>query len=116
MSVVWDRGSATVREVWEALHPSRKLAYTTVATMLRQIEKKGLLRHTVQDRTYVFSPTVGREDVSQGLVADLVKGVFEGSAAKLVLTLIQNERLTTRELNEIKQLIDAQHRNMGDDA
>ena len=114
LQAVWKRGTATVREVWEDLYPTRRLAYTTIATVMKDIEKKGYLTHTARDRTYVYAPTVGREDVSRGMVAELVRTVYDGSAAKLVTTLIQHERLSEAELDDIQLLIDAQQREPDD--
>ena len=114
LQAIWNRGTATVREVWEDLYPTRRLAYTTIATVMKDIEKKGYLTHTARDRTYVYAPTVGREDVSRGMVAELVRTVYNGSAAELVTTLIQHERLSEAELDEIQLLIDAQQREPDD--
>ena len=108
MQAIWERGSATVRDVWEGLYPSKRLAYTTIATVMKQIEKKGYLTHTARDRTYVYTPTVAREDVSESMVTDLVEAIYDGSAAKLVMTLIQREKLSESELDAIQRLIDTQ--------
>ena len=108
MQAIWERRSATVRDVWEELYPTKRLAYTTIATMIKEIERKGYLTHTTRDRTYVYTPTVAREDISQGMVTDLVDAIFDGSAANLVMTLIQQEKLSDSELAEIRRLIDSQ--------
>ncbi len=108
MQAIWERGSATVRDVWEALYPSKRLAYTTIATIMRTIETKGYTTHTVRNRAYVYVPTVGRADVSHGMVRDLIESICDGSAAKLVMTLIQQEKLSKSELEEIQGLIDSQ--------
>ena len=87
MQIIWDRGEATVRQVWEVLYPTRKLAYTTVATVIRQIEEKEFLAHRKEGRTFVYRPSVERRAVSRGMVSELLDGLFRGSAADLVETV-----------------------------
>ncbi len=63
MQRVWARETTTVKDVWEELYEDRKLAYTTVATIFRQVEKKGFLSHQRSGRKYVYTPTANREEV-----------------------------------------------------
>ena len=107
MQLVWGRGTATVKDVWEELYPARHYAYTTIATIFRQVEKKGFLSHCKQGRMYVYTPTVDREAVSRTMLGDLMSSVFNGSAAQLVTTLVQSEELTNDELGCIRAIIDA---------
>lgn len=105
MKLVWDSDTATVRDVWEKIYPEKRLAYTTIATVMRKLEGKGFLKHEDKDRTYVYRPAIDQNEVSQGLLGDLIDGLFDGSAAKLVNTLIQSKRLTEKDLNRIQQII-----------
>ncbi|MHC4573262.1 MAG: BlaI/MecI/CopY family transcriptional regulator [Planctomycetota bacterium] len=105
MNVVWKRGRATVHDVKDALSRGRKPAYSTVLTMMRKLEAKGYLEHGVQDRTYIYHPTVSRDAVRRGLVADLLDRLFEGSPALLLNSLVEQGRISEKELNEIKKLI-----------
>jgi len=105
MNLIWNISKATVRDIWEKLYPERGLAYTTVATVMRNLEEKGFLRHNEIDRTYVYYPIVNRKNVSQGMLRELVDGLFDRSAAKLIVTLIQDERLNEEDLNQIEQAI-----------
>ena len=105
MKLVWDNGTATVRDVWEKLYPEKGLAYTTVATVMRQLESKGFLKHSEKDRTFIYRPVVGQDEISQGLLGELVDGLFDGSAAKLVTTLIQSKHFTERDLEQIQRVI-----------
>jgi len=113
MKLIWDKGKATVRDVWEALYQERGLAYTTVATVMRQLESKGFLKHDEVDRAYIYSPLVNRSEVSQGVLREMIDGLFDGSAAKLVAALIRSQQLTEKDLNEIQRII-LEHRE-GDD-
>ena len=107
MQLVWVRGTATVRDVWEELYPARKYAYTTIATIFRQVERKGFLSHRKEGRMYVYTPTIDQEEVSRNMLRDLVGSVFNGSAAQLVTTLVQTEELSNDELGCIRAIIDA---------
>lgn len=105
MKLIWDRGEATVRDVWEMLYPERGLAYTTVATVMRKLEGKGFVKHDEKDRTYIYYPLADQDKVSQGMLREMIDGLFDGSAAKLVTTLIQGEHLTEKDLNQIQRII-----------
>jgi len=105
MSVVWDKGTATVHDVKEALSRGRKPAYSTILTMMRKLETKGYLEHDVSERTYVYRATISRQAARHSLLGDLLERVFEGSASQLVSSLVEQNQLTEQELSEIKKLI-----------
>ncbi len=105
MNVVWDGGKATVHDVKESLSRGRKPAYSTVLTMMRKLERKGYLMHEVDGRTYVYSPTVSRREVRHSMLGDLLNRLFDGSAELLVTSLIEQKRISTRELREIRKLV-----------
>ncbi len=114
MKLIWDKDEATVRDVWEKLYPERGLAYTTVATVMRKLESKGFLNHDEKDRTYIYRPLVDQDKISQGMLREMIDGLFDGSAAKLVTTLIQGEHITERDLNQIQRII-LEHQRCGSD-
>lgn len=105
MSVVWDKGSATVHDVKETLARGRKPAYSTILTMMRKLEAKGYLEHQVSDRTYVYRATISRETARHSLLGDLLERVFEGSPSLLISSLVEQNRVTEEELREIRKLI-----------
>ncbi len=106
MHVLWARGRATVAEVQEDLQPTRPLAYSTVATVLRRLEEKGVVRHTADARTFVYEPAVRPEEVGQSLVGDLVQHVFSGSPSELVNHLLETQDVDRHELERIQTLIE----------
>jgi predicted transcriptional regulator len=106
MHVVWERGEATVRDVHEALGRQRKVAYTTVMTLMNILATKGHLVRRQDDRAYVYSPARPRQQVVGRLVRDFVDRVFSGSAQPLLLHLVTHEKLTPSERAELKRLID----------
>ena len=85
MKIVWDRGSATVRDVYEELLTRRKIAYTTVMTMMGILEQKSRLRKSEQARAFVYTPSEPQTKVVGNMVQDFVKRVFNGSAKPLLV-------------------------------
>ena len=108
MKIIWEYRRATVRQIWEKLYPKKKLAYTTVATVVKNIEEKGFVTHEKQSRTYVYSPVVEQADVSRNLVRDLVDRLFDGSPAKMVTALVQSNDLNAEDLEHIKRSVNQQ--------
>ena len=90
MKIVWQRGRATVREVYEELLTRRKIAYTTVMTMMGTLEQKNHLKKSEQGRAYVYMPTQSQAKVVGGMVQEFVKRVFNGSARPLLVHLVEN--------------------------
>src|SRR5262249_42571203 len=107
MDVIWDKGSATVAEVAEALPKSLGLAYNTVLTTLRILEEKGYLRHTgaKEGRAFIYSARVSREQASRSAVRHLLSRFFGDSAEALVLNLIEDEKLSDTELKRVRDLL-----------
>ena len=110
MKVVWQLGTATVREVYEELLKSRKIAYTTVMTMMGILEQKGRLTKTARDRAYVYSPTESKSKVVGTMVHEFVKRVFDGSAKPLLVHLAQDKQISQKELDEISGLLKKRRR------
>ena len=105
MSVVWQRGKATVHDVRDVLCRGRKPAYSTILTMMRKLEAKGYLGHEVRERAYVYHPTISRKAVRHGIVGDLLDRLFEGSPSLLLSSLVEQDRVSEKELREIQALI-----------
>jgi BlaI family penicillinase repressor len=114
MRVLWERGSASAREITEALCREANVAHSTVQTLLRKLEAKGAVRHETADRTFVFHPSIDNKSVTRGATRDLIERVFGGSAAGLVAHLLKEERIGRKELDHIRKLIDEhESRNKG---
>jgi predicted transcriptional regulator len=105
MKTVWELDRpATVRDVYEALLDRRKIAYTTVMTMMNILEGKGYLKKRQQDRAFVYSPAEAKSKVIRGMVREFVDRVFNGSAEPLLMHLVEDEGLTGKELAEIARM------------
>ena len=106
ISVIWDRGKATVGEIWATLAQRRSVSRNTVSTMVTRLEDKGWLRHRVIGGTYQYSATHSREKVLPRMVHRLIDAAFEGSAEGLVLTLLEGGRLSAEEVERIKVMLE----------
>ena len=106
MDVLWEKGSATVSDVTEALPQNPALAYSTVLTTLRILETKGYVRHTKDGRAFVYHPLVGREQARESAVTHLLKRFFEDSPELLMLNLIEGGSIDRAELERLKKRIE----------
>jgi len=104
MKIVWDHDTVTVRDVYETLLKQRKVAYTTVMTMMKILEQKKYLKKNQADRAYVYRPAQPRRLVIAGLVREFVNRVFNGSAEPLLVHLVEQHDLTNEDLAEIARL------------
>ena len=105
MKLVWQRGEATVRDVYEALLERRKIAYTTVMTMMRVLERKGHLKTRREVRAYVYRPARPERQVVRSMVREFVDRVFNGSARPLLVHLVEDRRLSKQEIEELERLV-----------
>lgn len=104
MKIVWERESATVRDVYEALLEKRKVAYTTVMTMLQILERKKYLKRTKADRAWLYKPAQPKGKVIGAMVRDFVNRVFNGSAEPLLVHLVEEHNLSREDLEEIARM------------
>ena len=104
MKIVWQHDSSTVRDVYEALLEKRKVAYTTVMTMMKVLETKKYLKKTQTERAYVYRPAQPQRQVIGAMVKDFVNRVFNGSAEPLLVHLVEEHDLSREDLEEIARL------------
>ena len=105
MKVVWGREQATVRDVYETLLERRKIAYTTVMTMMKILEQKKYLRKSQDERAFVYRPTKPKKQVIQSMVREFVDRVFNGSAEPLLLHLMEDRKHSGKDLEELRRMI-----------
>ncbi|MHC4542856.1 MAG: BlaI/MecI/CopY family transcriptional regulator [Planctomycetota bacterium] len=106
LRLVWQLNQATVQQVCDQLPPKRNIAYKTVQTLLRRLEDKGYLRHTIKGKAYVFSPAIKREDVVKRTVVDFLDRLFAGDPRPLMQFLAEDGRIDTDDIERLKKLID----------
>jgi BlaI family transcriptional regulator, penicillinase repressor len=106
MQILWARSQATAREITDELAKEEPLAHSTVQTLLRKMEAKGAVAHTVEDRTFVFRPLYGRSEVTQSATRDILTRVFGGSVYGMVAHLLKHEEVSPEELDRLRKLIE----------
>jgi predicted transcriptional regulator len=111
MKVLWERSEATVADVHLALGVEADLAYTTIATMLRKMEARGLVKHRSEGRSFVYAPAVGAAAVSRSMVDHVIDRVFEGSLAEMVSHLLTTREVSREELSQLERLIAERKKN-----
>jgi predicted transcriptional regulator len=108
MAVLWERGEATTAEVHDALREDRGLALTTIATMLRKMEDKGVVLHRADGRQFVYRATVSEDQVRRSMVGELVGRLFGGDPKALVAHLVSENEIDAAELDELRRRLGTQ--------
>ncbi len=106
LRVLWERGPATVRHVYEALAGHRDTGYTTTLKLMQIMAEKGLVTRDESSRTHVYAAGVSRDRTQRQLVSDLMDRAFGGSATALVMQALSAQPASEQELGEIRWLID----------
>jgi predicted transcriptional regulator len=107
MRVLWAHGEATVTDVQRALEASHALAPTTIATMVKKMEAKGVLEHRIDGRRFIYRPLVTEQGVTRTMVADLADRLFDGSPSALVSHLLDAHEVDGDELEALRRIVDA---------
>ena len=105
LKIVWQRGHATVREVYEDILKQRKIAYTTVLTMMGILEHKGHLKKKAGERAYLYSAVRPQAQVMDGMVKEFVNRVFNGAKKPLLVHLVEDRGTSQEDLDEIEKLL-----------
>ena len=106
MNVLWQKGSANVQQVLDALPKKPPLAYNSVLTTIRILEKKGYVKHVKDGRAHVYIPLVDRKDATRSEIRHLVGRFFKNSHELLVLNLLQDDAIDPEELARLRSLIE----------
>ena len=112
--IVWDLGSATVRQVFEQVAPERELDFKTVQTYLRRLEAKGYLSTRQSGRSKVYSPKVRPGQVIRETVDDFLQRLFDGATLPLVQHLISERDISAKEIQELREMLDRWEQEHGD--
>jgi BlaI family penicillinase repressor len=106
MKLVWQRETASVRDIYEALLDKRKIAYTTVMTMMKILETKGYLKKRRLDRAFIYRPARPKSQVISGMLREFIDRVFNGSAEPLLVHLVQSRQIREKDLQKIVRMIE----------
>lgn len=106
LKVLWERGEATVREVWKMLSAAdADLAYTTILSLMQVMEQKGLVTHRADGKTYIYFPQVDRQRVFQRLARGFLDKVFDGAVDEYLVHALDSRRTSPEELDRLEQMI-----------
>ena len=105
LKVLWDRGEATVRDVYEELRQSLPIVQNTVQAFLRTMEDKGLVKHRLEGRTFIYEPVRPRDQTTQHLADQLLQRAFDGAIDQLVQSVLELRQPTPDELSKLEALI-----------
>ena len=105
MQALWQRGEASVAELQKDLGRKGELAYTTVATLLRRLEARGLVRHRTRDRLFIYRAAVSADEVCTSMTDEIIEQLFEGSLANLVDHFLTTRDVSAEELRRLERLI-----------
>jgi BlaI family transcriptional regulator, penicillinase repressor len=106
LRVLWQRGAATVRDVYDDLAKTKPIGYTTVLKLMQIMADKGLVRRDEEQRAHVYRARVPQEQTQRQMVQDLLRRAFDGSAAQLVMQALASKKASPEELAQIRQLLD----------
>ncbi|MFQ5504369.1 MAG: BlaI/MecI/CopY family transcriptional regulator [Planctomycetota bacterium] len=105
LKVLWDRGEATVREVWEELARELPIVQNTVQAFLRTMEQKGLVRHRTEGRSFIYRSVREKAKTTRGMLSRVLQHVFDGAVDQLVEGALSLRRPTRQELEKLKTLV-----------
>lgn len=106
MNVLWERGASTVQQVLDALPNKPALAYNSVLTTIRILEKKGYARHIKEGRAFVYLPMVGRHEATRFEIRHLVSRFFRNSHELLVMNILEDKSLDAAEIRRLRELLE----------
>jgi predicted transcriptional regulator len=106
MNVLWARGSGTVQQVLDSITKMPVLAYNSVLTTIRVLEKKGYLKHLKDGRAHIYTPVVGKQEATRSEIRHLVSRFFKDSHEQLVLNVIEDQTLEPEEIERLRQMLD----------
>lgn len=107
LKILWDRGEATVREVYEELRTRLPIVQNTVQAFLRTMEEKGFVTHRTEGRTFIYSAVLARSQTEQTAVSRVLERVFDGALDQLVESAFALRRPTSEEISRLKSLLDS---------
>ena len=106
LRLLWDQGELTVGQIWEQLYPARKLAQTTIATIVARLQRRGILARRTLDKQYVYRALITEADVQHSMVSELTERLFDGDVTALVSHLLSASDMTPGDLARVRKMID----------
>ena len=113
LSVLWDRGASTAREMLEGMPDGKKRAYTSILSVMQVMEKKGLLKHRNRGVAHVYSPAVSKRKIIQPFMRKILNEVFAGRPSAMMQALLTETTVSDRELAKINKLLQKANTDKG---
>lgn len=111
MGIIWERGESSVQDVKDVLAPERRLAYTTVMTVMKRLMDKGLLVRRKEGRAYLYTPADTQENIAGSLLRSFIKRLYDGATAPAIAHLLEAEDIIDEaELDRLERLIQAKRK------
>ena len=105
LKILWENGDCTVRQVHEIFASNKEIGYTTTLKLMQIMHAKGLLERDESSKTHIYKALVSRDKAEKQMLSKIIKDVFDGSAARLVMQALGNHQASNAELEKIKQLL-----------
>ena len=105
MKILWERGESTVNDMVEALPRKEAIAYTSVLTTIRILERKGYVRHRKDGRAFLYTPLIAEEEAGSSALRQVLNRFFGNSRERLLLSLLGDQDVTPQELDRLKEAI-----------
>jgi BlaI family transcriptional regulator, penicillinase repressor len=105
MNVLWEMGSGTVQQVLDSITQTPTLAYNSVLTTIRVLERKGYLKHLKDGRAHVYTPLVGQQEATRSEIRHLVSRFFKNSQEQLVLNLLEDQGIGQEEIDRLREML-----------
>jgi BlaI family transcriptional regulator, penicillinase repressor len=102
LHILWEKGTATVRDIHDILEQTKETGYTTTLKMMQIMTEKGILDRDVQNRVHVYRPLLSREKTQESFLNKMLNGLFKGSASRLVMGALDHKEISGEELQQIK--------------
>ncbi len=106
LSILWEKGNATVREVHEVVQKTKEVGYTTTLKLMQIMHEKGLVARNESAKTHIYTPSFAREKAQEQYVGKMIRTLFSGSTSQLVLQALGKHKPTNQDLVDIKKLIE----------
>jgi predicted transcriptional regulator len=107
MNVIWSLEVCTVKEVQTEISKDRELAYTSVATIMKILESKGILKSEKSDKAHIYSPLISKENYETQSLEHLAENLFHGDSSMMVMRLLDNSNLSQKELEAIREVLNS---------
>jgi BlaI family transcriptional regulator, penicillinase repressor len=114
LRLLWEQGELSVGQIWEQLYADRKLAQTTIATIVARLQRRGILARRTRERQFVYRALITEADVQHSMVSELTERLFDGDVTALVSHLLSAGDMTPGDLARVRKMMEGIGRRTGE--